>query len=148
LCVFIFESNYTANTDNIFDKNYSSVRIQLAIHGGSMNVEINTKKINAGFMMQLKGDVDITTSFVLKQNLDKMLKRGGAKALLINLSDVRYIDSVGVWVLAEASKNCMTQGMKLRLVEPSAPVRELFRLVSLESLIEIFTSENEACEGL
>jgi anti-anti-sigma factor len=113
-----------------------------------MSVEIKTKKIDAGFMMQLKGDVDITTSFVLKQNLDKMLKRGDTKALLINLSDVRYIDSVGVWVLAEASKKCMKQGMKLRLVEASAPVRELFSLVSLENLIEIYTSENEACEGL
>ena len=113
-----------------------------------MNVEINTKKIKTGFMMHLKGDVDITTSFVLKQNLDKMLKLGGAKALLIDLSNVRYIDSVGVWVLAEASKKCMKQGMKLRLVEPSAPVRELFRLVGLGSLIEIFRDENEACEGL
>jgi anti-anti-sigma factor len=113
-----------------------------------MNVEINTKKINAGFMMQLKGDVDITTSFVLKQNLKKMLRLGDAKALLINLSDVRYIDSVGVWVLAEASKKCMKQGIKLQLVEPSPQVRELFRLVGLGSLIEIYTSENEACEEL
>jgi anti-sigma B factor antagonist len=113
-----------------------------------MNVDITTQKISAGFLMQLKGDVDMNTSPDVRSNLGEVFKQGGAKAILINLSGVRYMDSSGIATLVEAMQICMKRGMKLRLVELSPFVRDVFEMARLSSIFEIFPGVNEAAEGL
>jgi anti-sigma B factor antagonist len=104
-----------------------------------MKVEITIQKFDTGPMLLIKGDVDMNSSPDVRNSLDDIFKQGGAKALLINLSGVRYMDSSGIATLVEAMQNCMKQGMKLRLVELSPPVRDVF---------EIFSSVNEARTGI
>ncbi len=113
-----------------------------------MKVEITTSKIDAGFLMSLKGDVDMNSSPDVRGSLVAAFKERGAKALLIDLSGVRYMDSSGIATLVEAMQNCMTQGMRLRLVELSPSVRDVFELARLASVFEIFPSVNEASKGL
>jgi anti-sigma B factor antagonist len=113
-----------------------------------MKVEITTEKIDAGFMMLIKGDVDMNTSSDVRSNLGEVFKQGGARALLVNLSGVRYMDSSGIATLVEAMQNCMKQGMKLRLVDLSPSVRDVFELARLSSVFEIFPSVNAAMVGL
>jgi anti-sigma B factor antagonist len=113
-----------------------------------MKVEITTEKIGPGIVMLLKGDVDMNTSPDVRSGIGEAFKQGSAKALLINLSGVRYMDSSGIATLVEALQNCMKQGMRLRLVEPSPPVRDIFELARLGSVFEIFGSSADALAGL
>jgi anti-sigma B factor antagonist len=113
-----------------------------------MKVEITTEKIAAGWLLLLKGDVDMNTSPDVRSSLGEVFRQGNAKALLINLSHVRYMDSSGIATLVEAMQNCMKQGMRLRLVELSPSVRDVFELARLSSIFEIFPSVNEASSGL
>lgn len=113
-----------------------------------MNVEIATQKIDAGYLMLLKGDVDMNTSPDVRTNLAELFRQGGARALLINLSGVRYMDSSGIATLVEAMQNCMKQGMKLRLVEPSPSVRDVFEMARLASIFDIVPNANDALAGL
>ena len=113
-----------------------------------MKVEITTEKIDAGFLMLLKGDVDMNTSPDVRTNLGELFKQGGARALLINLSGVRYMDSSGIATLVEAMQNCMKKGMKLRLVEPSPSVRDVFEMARLASIFDIVPNANDALTGL
>jgi anti-sigma B factor antagonist len=113
-----------------------------------MKVEISIQKFNAGSMLLIKGDVDMNSSPDVRSSLDEIFKQGGGKALLINLSGVRYMDSSGIATLVEAMQNCMKLGMKLRLVELSPAVRDVFELARLSSIFEIFASAGEAQSGL
>jgi|SRR3990172_3517575 anti-sigma B factor antagonist len=115
-----------------------------------MKVEISTEKMNAGFLMKLKGDVDMNTSPDVRSTLSDVFKQAapGAKALFIDLSQVRYMDSSGIATMVEAMQTCMKQGMRLRLVELSPPVRDVFELARLASVFEIFPSLTEASTGL
>jgi len=113
-----------------------------------MNVEIAVEKIGVGHLMRLKGDVDMNTSPDVRKGLGEVFKQTGSKALVINLSGVRYMDSSGIATLVEAMQNCMKQGMKLRLAELSPSVRDVFELARLSSIFEIFASVNEATTGL
>lgn len=113
-----------------------------------MNVEIAVEKISIGHLMRLKGDVDMNTSPDVRSGLGEVFRQAGAKALVINLSDVRYMDSSGIATLVEAMQNCMKKGMKLRLVELSPSVQDVFELARLSSIFEIFPSVNEATAGL
>ncbi|MDH4162582.1 MAG: STAS domain-containing protein [Nitrospirota bacterium] len=113
-----------------------------------MKVEIITEKISAGTVVKLIGDVDMNTSPDVRTSIAEVFKTGGSKALLINLSGVRYMDSSGIATLVETMQNCMKQGMKLRLVEPSPSVRDVFELARLSSIFQIFPSMNDALNGI
>jgi anti-sigma B factor antagonist len=82
-----------------------------------MKVEIVTEKIDAGFLLKLKGDVDMNTSSDVRSALADVFKQGtsGMKAILIDLSQVRYMDSSGIATLVEVMQNCMKKKARLRL---------------------------------
>lgn len=115
-----------------------------------MKVEINMERSELGSLLKLKGDVDMNSSPDLRAALGKILKEGGSsgKALFVNLSQVRYMDSSGIATLVEALQACMKQGIRLRLVELSPPVRDVFELARLSGVFEIFSSMDEAKQGL
>ena len=113
-----------------------------------MNVEIATQKSDAGFLMSLTGDVDMNSSPDVRSTIGELFRQGSGRALLINLSGVRYMDSSGIATLVEAMQNCMKKGMKLRLVEPSPSVRDVFEMARLASIFEIVPDANDALKGL
>ncbi len=115
-----------------------------------MKVEIVTEKKDAGFLLKLKGDVDMNSSSDVRGALGEVFRRGqkGARALFIDLSQVRYMDSSGIATLVEAMQNCMKQGARLRLVDLSPAVRDVFELARLASVFEIFQTIDEAVKGL
>ncbi len=115
-----------------------------------MNVEIVTEKNEAGFILKVKGDVDMNSSSDVRGALGEVFRQGqqGQRALFIDLSQVRYMDSSGIATLVEAMQNCMKLGSRLRLVDLSPPVRDVFELARLASVFEIFPSLNDALKGL
>ncbi len=115
-----------------------------------MNVEMATEKINGGFLLKLKGDVDMNTSSEVRNAIAAIFKQGspGMKALLIDLSHVRYMDSSGIATLVECMQNCMKTGARLRLCELSPAVRDVFELARLASVFEIFKTFGDASAGL
>ena len=115
-----------------------------------MKVEIAVEQLGSGFLLKLKGDVDMNSSSDVRGALGNAFRQGpkGAKALFIDLSQVRYMDSSGIATLVEAMQTCMKQGARLRLVDLSPAVRDVFELARLASVFEIFPSMDEAAKGL
>jgi anti-sigma B factor antagonist len=111
-----------------------------------MNVEISSEKITAGFILTLKGDVDMNTSTSVRSSLADLFKQSpqDMKALFIDLSRVRYMDSSGIATLVECMQNCMKKGARLRLCELSPSVRDVFELARLASVFEIFPTVDDA----
>ena len=115
-----------------------------------MKMELTSTKIDAGFLLAVKGDVDMSSSPDVRNALAEIFlqKTAGMKALLIDLSQVRYMDSSGIATLVECMQNCMKAGARLRLCKPSASVRDVFELARLASIFEIFSTIDEALSGL
>ncbi len=115
-----------------------------------MKVEIVTEKTDIGFLLKLKGDIDMNSSADVRAALGEIFRQGGTgtRALFIDLSQVRYMDSSGIATLVEAMQNCMKQGARLRLVDLSPAVRDVFELARLASVFEIFPTITEAVKGM
>ncbi len=115
-----------------------------------MNVEIVTEKNDVGFLVRLKGDVDMNSSSNVRSALGEAFRRSpkGTRALFIDLSQVRYMDSSGIATLVEAMQTCLKQGARLRLVDLSPAVRDVFELARLASVFDIFPTIDEAMRGL
>lgn len=115
-----------------------------------MKIEISTDKVEAGIVLRLKGQVDMNTSSDVRRCLADVFRQGtpGFKALFVDLSQVRYMDSSGIATLIEAMQNCMKCGIRLRLVDLSPPVRDVFELARLSQVFEIYPGLAEASLGL
>ena len=68
----------------------------------------------------------------------------GFKKILVNLSEVEYIDSLGLGVLVEGFKAAKEAGGSLRLLKPRGRVENSLRLTMLLPLFQIYETEELA----
>lgn len=72
------------------------------------------------------------------------LLRSGRQRILLNLEQVPYLDASGIGELVACSEHVRYQGGVLKLLKPSAKVRDLLQLANLERAFETFRDEGEA----
>ena len=75
------------------------------------------------------------------------LAQKGQKKILLNLSKVTYVDSSGVGQLSGALRMARSQGVELKLLSPTAQVRNLLKLTKLDTLYDIKDDEAAAIEA-
>ena len=69
------------------------------------------------------------------------LAKKGQKRILLNLKDVRYIDSSGVGDLVRSVTSLRGQGGDLKLLSPAPMVLEVLRITRLDRILEIKDDE-------
>jgi anti-sigma B factor antagonist len=99
---------------------------------GNVAVVDLTGKITIG-----EGDV------VLREEVNKLLE-SDAKAILLNLNGVTYMDSAGIGELVACYKRAAETGAKLKLLNPSGRVSDLLSLTKLQQVFDIYNDEKDA----
>jgi len=74
-------------------------------------------------------------------NVIRELAKKGQKRILLNLKDVRYIDSSGVGDLVRSFTSLRQQGGDLKLLSPAPMVLEVLRITRLDRVVEIKDDE-------
>jgi len=69
------------------------------------------------------------------------LAKKGQQRILLNLKDVRYIDSSGVGDLVRSVTRLRGQGGDLKLLSPAPMVLEVLRITRLDKILEIKDDE-------
>lgn len=80
---------------------------------------------------------------VLSETLQELLENGRWR-ILLNLSEVPYMDSSGIGELIAGYKHAKEKNGSLKLLNPSDRVNELLRLTRLQEVFETFRDEQEA----
>lgn len=68
--------------------------------------------------------------------------------VIVDMENVSYIDSSGLWALFEGHKKAAQRGGKLVLLNPTKDVRRVLDITKMSSKIQIFTTQTEALTGL
>ncbi len=82
-------------------------------------------------LVVVQGEIDHGNSSDLQTEIDKYLQQGETK-LLLDLTDVTYIDSGGVSVLLSTVRKVRERGW-LGAIRPNADVRRLIEIVGLKA---------------
>jgi anti-sigma B factor antagonist len=91
------------------------------------------------------GDIDLTASPMLRQELKRMQAARPAPArLVVDLSKVPYMDSSGVATLVEAMQTARKQGTKMVLCGLVERVRSIFEIARLDTVFTIVPDEDAA----
>lgn len=64
--------------------------------------------------------------------------------IVVNMSEVKFIDSTGLATLVQGMKHCRQHGGDLYLCALQQPVQVIFKLTRLDKAFKIFGSEAEA----
>jgi anti-sigma B factor antagonist len=94
----------------------------------------------------LHGELDIASADQLQRVLDGIVveRRSG----LVDMTDLRFIDSSGLSVLIRAWKALEAQGQTLAMVAPVAAVRRVLGVSGLDALFRIYETNAEGLEGI
>jgi anti-sigma B factor antagonist len=105
-----------------------------------MSIEIKINDDAQFYKIKVIGQVDLYTSPELRKailngtdNIDKKV--------LVDLSEVEYMDSSGVATLVEGLRSSIRNKKEFFLLSPSPAVRKVLNLARLESVFRILESE-------
>ena len=110
----------------------------------SSPAEIVLDRRDASVVAHLSGEVDMSNaSYVRDQLLASM--PNDALALVLDISDCRYLDSAAIEVLFEVSRRLGRRRQELRLVMPSeSPLRRVMELTEVHTAAPLYESLDEA----
>lgn len=89
------------------------------------------------------GDIDLNRSMELQKALLDVLDQG-PRRIVVNLSEVPYMDSSGVASLVKLLSRTRKGGSQLYLVGLTQRVRSLFEITRLDAVFNIQASEKQA----
>jgi len=100
-------------------------------------LSITVESVEDARLIRAAGEVDLSTVHQLRQELDTA--RDGATAAVLDLSQVTFIDSTGLQLLLEETREAVLTDWTFFILRPSAAVRrviELSRTADLLPLVE------------
>jgi anti-sigma B factor antagonist len=85
-------------------------------------------------ILRLCGELDMATSRLLESELGKAAE-STARKIVLDLRALRFIDSTGMTLLADAFETSQANGRRLTLRHPPQQVEQLLSLTGLDSIL-------------
>ena len=106
-------------------------------------MEIKLKKYSSTYIIEVIGDMDLYSSFELKNVVAKMLAKD-IKNYVVDLAKVDYIDSSGIGVLIHIYSNIKKLNRILKISNVHGSVEKVIKLTKLSQYFPIVGSVKEA----
>jgi anti-sigma B factor antagonist len=107
-------------------------------------VQISARRQDKITIFDISGDIDFASSPEVRQSVLREIRESRALRVMMNLSEVRYIDSSGVASLVEGLKASRDLGSRFVLFGLSTSAREVLQLSRLINAFEIYDNEEQA----
>jgi anti-sigma B factor antagonist len=108
---------------------------------------INQRQVDGVTILDLEGNVIMGGASAMLRDMMRRLSEGGHNNLLLNFTDVKYIDSSGIGELVSSLVSLNRIGGHLELFGLPERVTEVMSLSSLLSIFDIYENEAEALKG-
>ena len=73
---------------------------------------------------------------------------GDSKHVIVDMSNVSYIDSSGLWALFEGYKKISEKKKKMILLNPTKDVKRVLEITKMSSKLLLYDNEDEAVQFL
>ena len=108
-----------------------------------MALELHERTEEGVVILALRGRLTVGESAKVREKIDALVKAGQTKVVM-DLSDVEYIDSTGLGHLVIYYTSLKKQGGALKLVNLNKRNVELLLLTKLHTIFEVFTDVQDA----
>lgn len=111
-----------------------------------MDVQVTSRDVGDRTVVSVSGEIDVYTAAVLREQLGTLID-DGHHDVVVDLTDVRFMDSTGLGVLVGALKKVRGFGGRLQLVIDSERLLKVFRITALTQVFTIHETLDEALGG-
>jgi anti-sigma B factor antagonist len=108
-----------------------------------MDLSLNVSEREGWAILSVGGEVDVATAPRLREQLIDLVN-GGHHRIVVDLSDVEFLDSTGLGVLVGALKRVRTQDGDLALVCTESRILKVFEITGLTKVFTMYESVDEA----
>jgi anti-sigma B factor antagonist len=110
-------------------------------------MKIDTRMINDVQILDCTGKILLGEGTINIRNCVRKSLQGGARKILLNFTNVDYIDSSGVGELVSAYTTVANRGGQLRLLGLTKKIRELLAITKLLTVFDAYDDEKSALNG-
>lgn len=108
-----------------------------------MNLHLEVK--GTALLARLSGEIDLAVSDALRHSMEEKLDQNpSVRNLVVNLSQVEYIDSSGLGVLLGRYKRITKEGGKMFIVGATPQVRKIVEMSGLLTIMQECKNEKDA----
>jgi anti-sigma B factor antagonist len=104
---------------------------------------LDQERVDGTVLVTLHGDADLHSAPELRERLER-LDDEGVTALVVDLSEVAFIDSMALGLLLAAMKRARSRDGRLRLVVARPEIRRIFEITLLDRVLAIDSTREEA----
>ena len=110
-------------------------------------MDISTRQTGNATIVDVTGDITLYNSPEVRRVLLDLLKEKRRPRVIVNMLNVKYIDSAGVASLVEGLKVSRHLKSTFALYGLSRTAREVLELTRLIKVFEVYNNEEEALTG-
>jgi anti-sigma B factor antagonist len=109
-----------------------------------VSVKLTTRQVGDITVIDAAGRITLGEGASAFRDLIRDLAAKGEKKIILNLSEVSYIDSSGIGELVSGFTTVTNHGGQLKLVGLSKRVKDLLQVTKLYTVFEAFEEEADA----
>ena len=111
-----------------------------------MAMQTKERQVPNGVVLELAGDLTYANREQFKTAVEA-IRQKGCRHLILNMAEVRFVDSSGLGLLALVSQNFKLSQAKVSMLKPQSYVREIMSLANIQKLIPVYDNEQDALAG-
>jgi len=107
-------------------------------------MKMTDREVDGAFVLALDGRIVLgDESQALRVKLKSLIAEG-KKKIVLNVDNIRYIDSAGLGILVAAHVSAKTQGASLKLSNLGSRFREVLQITKLLTVFDVYNTEAAA----
>lgn len=110
------------------------------------NFDIIEKKNSEITILKVVGELDALVAPKLKEKISKEMENG-TKYFIIDFEELVHINSLAMGILRGKLKLVKDMGGDIKLVKLNDHIREIFEMIGLDEIFEIYNDEQEAVDS-
>jgi anti-sigma B factor antagonist len=108
-----------------------------------VELSLESKTVDGQTVLAVQGEVDVYSAPTLRDRLTDLID-SGERTVIVDLSDVGFLDSTGLGTLVAGLKRAQELGGMLPLVCRTDRILKLFRITGLDGVFMIYATLEEA----
>jgi anti-sigma B factor antagonist len=106
------------------------------------NFRVQVRTEDRALVFAVEGELDLASSPTLEQELDRV-RDEDVDLLIIDLRELRFMDSTGLHALVKANKRATEAGRRFAVVKGGAQIQRLLSLTGVGELLIVADSPEE-----
>ncbi|MCR6483184.1 STAS domain-containing protein [Amycolatopsis sp. OK19-0408] len=116
-----------------------------AAPAGAPPLRISHRRAGTAHVVTVAGEIDAGTARELRRELaPETVTASAPELVVVDLSEVGFIDSAGLTALAGLHRNSLERGVRLTVVAGTRPVKRAFAITGLDELITVVPTLDDA----